>query len=207
LTTRRTAATLGLDRRAFLLANVVVLAGCPRSMPFPAEDTPEGAYARITIAISEDRPRDIFAYLEDEAQWAAHTIRKERAAALSKARAHYPPEELSKLETELGEDAKASDGADVFIRIARARGWIARLRRDLSGIARVERDGDRATIVTARGSRYALRRRTVGIYGLTMFTAELMDGAEKATRDRARIDDAAHDFGAAIGSTGDAARD
>lgn len=176
-------------------------------MPFPPETTPEGAYARITLAIGESKPREIFAYLEDEAQWAAHTIRKERAAALAKARASYPKDELAKLEAEFAVDASAPDGADVFTRIARARGWIARLRRDLSGVARVEHEGDRATIVTARGSRYAMRRRTVGIYGLTMFTAELVDGAEKATRDRARIEEAARDFAAAPGGPTDAAAD
>jgi len=184
----------------------IALGACRKSVPFPPENTPEGAYARVSIAISEGRPRDVFAYLEDEAQWAAHTIRKERSAALSRARATYPADELAKLETELGADARADDGADVFLRIARTRGWVARLRRDLSGIARVERDGDRATIVTARGSRYPLRRRTVGIYGLTMFTAELVDAAEKATRDRARIEEAARDFAAATGGS-DAAAD
>lgn len=183
------------DRRAFIgLLVAVAAAACRKLKPFPSEDTPEGAYARIAIAIADERPRDIFAYLEDEAQWAAHTIHKERKRALDRARATYPSDELQKLEGEIGADAAAADGADVFVRIARAKGWLTRLRKDLSGIERVERDGDRATIVTARGSRYPLKRRTVGIYGLTMFTAELADGAEKATRDRTRIEEAAGDF-------------
>lgn len=210
---------LDRGRRSFLAAFAALVAlvaaaviGCRKKVPFPAEDTPEGAYARICIAIAEGRPRDIFPYLEDEAQWAAHTIRKERSTALSRARASHPPDELEKLVAELGADASAADGADVFTRLARARGWIGRLRRDLSGIARVERDGDRVTIVTARGSRYAMRRRTVGIYGLTMFTAELVDSAEKATRDRARIEEAARDFasvqaGGQPGGGADAASD
>ena len=200
--------TARVDRRTLLraLAPLVVLVGCRKSMPFPAVDTPEGAYARVVVAISEGNPRDIFAYLEDEAQWAAHTIQKEHATSLARARASYPRDELTKLEAEVGADARAADGVDVFLRIARARGFIGRLRRDLSGVARVERDGDRATIVTARGSRYAMRKRTVGIYGLTMFTAELADLAEKATRDRVRIESAAHDFSAAEGVS-DAAAD
>lgn len=169
--------------------------------PFPAEDTPEGAYARITLAVAEDRIRDVFPYLEDEAQWAAHTIQKERALALGKARSSFPAAELSRLEAELAGDARATDGAEVFARIARARGWITRLRRDLSGIARVERDGDRVTLVTARGTRYPMRRRTVGIYGLTLFTADLADGAEKATRDRKRIEEAARDFAGPSGAS------
>lgn len=174
---------------------VFVLAACRKATPFPNEDTPEGAYARIAIALAEGRHRDVFPYLEDEAQWAAHTIQKERKRALEKARASYPPGELEALEQELAVDAVANDGADVFVRIARAKGWFTRLRRDLSGVQRVEREGDRATLVTALGTRYPMRRRAVGLYGLTMFTAELADGAEKATRDRARIEEAARDFG------------
>lgn len=171
------------------------MGGCRhRALPFPPEDTPEGAYARISIAIAEGRLGDVFPYLEDEAQWAAHTIQKERAVALSKARGSWPKDDLAKLEAEVGADAAAKDGVEVFVRIARARGWITRLRKDLSGVARVERDGDRATLVTARGTRYPMRRRKVGIYGLTIFTADLADGAEKATRDRVRIEEAAKDF-------------
>ena len=37
------------------------------------------------------------------------------------------------------------------------------------------------TVVTARGSRYVMRRRKNGIYGLTRFSAELVDGADPVT--------------------------
>lgn len=171
-----------------------LVAGCRKPTPFPPEDTPEGAYARITVAIYDGRQRDVFAYLEDEAQWAAHTIQKERARALAAAKESFPKDELAALEEEIGVDARATDGADVFVRIARQKGWFARLRRDLSGVARVERDGDRCTLVTARGTRYPMKRRTVGIWGLTAFTADLAELAEKATRDRARIEAAAKDW-------------
>jgi hypothetical protein len=184
------------SRRAFVALSLGMpfFVACRKPTPFPSEDTPEGAYARIAIAIAEGRHRDVFPYLEDEAQWAAHTIQKERKRALEKARATYPAEELKKLEAELSADAGATDGADVFVRIAKSKGWFTRLRRDLSGVSRVERDADRATVVTARGTRYPMRRRTVGLYGLTMFTAELADGAEKATRDRTRIEEGAKDL-------------
>jgi hypothetical protein len=194
-----------LRRRAFLAVGLAVWGGggCRRKpLPFPPEDTPEGAYARISIALAEGRLRDVFPYLEDEAQWAAHTIQKERARALAKVRSTYPKDELDRLEAEYGTDARADDGVDVFVRIGKARGWFTRLRRDLSGVLRVERDGDRATLVTARGTRYPMRRRTVGIYGLTLFTADLADGAEKATRDRARIEESAKDFAAPPPVTG-----
>ena len=183
------------SRRAFCAFLPAFAAwGCRKPTPFPSEDTPEGAYARIAIAIAEGRHRDVFPYLEDEAQWAAHTIQKERKRARDRARVSYPADELAKLEAQVAADAGAADGADVFVRIAHAKGWFTRLRRDLSGVQRVERDGDRATVVTARGTRYPMRRRTVGVYGLTMFTAELADGAEKATRDRTRIEEASKDF-------------
>jgi len=42
-------------------------------------------------------------------------------------------------------------------------GWLQRLRRDLSGIEHVEVKGDRASVQTARGTRYPFRRRDNGI--------------------------------------------
>lgn len=151
------------------------------------------------MALADDRPEDLFAYLEDEAQWAVHTLRKEHQAALGAARKSYPADALKPLEAELGVDAASKDAPEVFVRIAKARGWLTRLRKDLSGLARVERDGDRATLVTARGNRIPVKRRTVGIWGLTMFTAELVVEAEKATRDRIRIEEAAKDYALAKG--------
>ena len=44
-------------------------------------------------------------------------------------------------------------------------------------------DGERATIVTARGTRYAFRRRPNGMWGLTLFTAQLLALAERAARE------------------------
>src|SRR6185312_8545170 len=43
--------------------------------PFPSDRTPEGAYARIAKAIAERHPRDIFPYLEQDAEDAAFSIR------------------------------------------------------------------------------------------------------------------------------------
>ena len=180
----------GLGLLTFLL-----LLGCARAAPtFPPEDTPEGSYARIALAVAEGRPRDLFAYLEDDSQWAAHTIRKERRVALDRARKSYPPDALAPLVASYGADAVAADGVDVFVRLGNARGWFDRLRRDLSGVARVEVLGDRATIVTAHGTRYPMRRRKGGIWGLTLFSVELSADAERATRDRTRIEEAASDY-------------
>ena len=74
------------------------------------------------------------------------------------------------------------------------RGWITRLRRDVSGIGKVESAGDRATIETARGTRYPFRRRENGIWGLSMFTAELVAEAERAARDWDVVEKAALDY-------------
>jgi hypothetical protein len=162
--------------------------------PFPPEDTPEGAYARIALAVADRRPRDAFPYLETDAQWASYTIRDMRRKACDLVRTSYPPAEGAPLLAAWREEADAPDGADVFALLAARRGWIARLERDLSGVARVEVQGERATVVTTRGTRYAFRRRDNGIWGLTLFTAELTDEAERASRDRDVVVHAAADY-------------
>ena len=162
--------------------------------PFPSDQTPEGAYMRIAKAIMDEHPRDAFAYLETPAQWACYTIRDTRRKALDRVRASYPEPQKSELAAAYEPDALAPDGADVFARIAKQRGWIARLRRDLSGVAKVDVEGDRASVVTARGTRYAFRRRDNGIWGMTMFTADLEAEAERASRDLSVVSAAADDF-------------
>jgi hypothetical protein len=53
----------------------------------------------------------------------------------------------------------------------------------MSGVAGVAIQAERATVITARGTRYPFRRRDNGIWGLTMFTPELQAEAERASRD------------------------
>jgi hypothetical protein len=182
-----------------LLAAVVVLVVWAGSRlinrrPFPPDTTPEGAYARIALSIAERRPRDAFAYLETEAQWASYTIRDARRKACDRARASYPPDERAQLLAAWGALGGAPDGSDVFATFAAKRGWVARLERDLSGAARTEIEGERATVVTARGTRYPFRRRENGIWGLTIFTAELDAEAERASRDLEVVERAAADY-------------
>ena len=162
--------------------------------PFPPDTTPEGAYARIALAIADRRPRDAFAYLETEAQWASYTIGDARRKACDRVRASYPADERGKLLAAWGDVASAPDGADVFAWMAGKRGWVARLERDLSGAAHTEIEGERATVVTGRGTRYPFRRRENGIWGLTIFTAELAAEAERATRDLDVVEHAASDY-------------
>lgn len=186
----------------FALAGIVVVVAVVGSMawtrmfaqPFPPDTTPSGAYLRIAKNVSEGTTRDVFAYLEQDAQWAAYTIREMRAKASARVRQSYPDGERQLLLEVYKAEAEAPDGADVFVAQAARRGWVARLRRDLSGVASVEIEGARATVVTTRGTRYPFRRRDNGIWGLTIFTGDLVAEAERATRDLAVVTAAADDY-------------
>lgn len=165
-----------------------------RAAHFSADTTPEGAYQRIALAVTEGRPRDCFAYLEDQAQHAAFSIRDYRKRASDRVAATYPEPERSRLLDAYKVHATAPDGADVWLDLAQRRGWVGRLRRDLSGMAKVEAAGERATIVTARGTRYGFRRRENGIWGMTLFTADLLAESERAARDAEVVEKAAGDY-------------
>jgi hypothetical protein len=163
-------------------------------LTFPKDTTPEGAYARIVIAITKGNPRDAFAYMETQAQWASYTIRDYRTKAADLVARAYPEPEKSALLASYRGQAGVPDGADTWLAVAESRGFIARLRKDLSGMKRVEIAGERATVETARGTRYAFRRRENGIWGLTTFTAELVAEAEKAARDYEMVTKSARDY-------------
>ncbi|HEV8245107.1 MAG TPA: hypothetical protein VGP93_05040 [Polyangiaceae bacterium] len=179
-----------------LLALVLLAAGALAFALFtyPSDRTPEGAYYRVVIAVNNGRARDFFAYVETAAQHASYTIGDYRKRARRRVLADYPEPERTRLSKTFEAEALAPDGSDVFALYAARRGWVNRLRRDLSGVARVEVRGDRATVVTARGTRYPFRRRENGIWGLTLFTAELSAEAERAARDMTLIDKAAADY-------------
>ena len=161
---------------------------------FPPDTTPKGAYLRIASSVVDGNIRSAFAYLEDDAQHAAYSIRDYRKQASLRIAAAYPEPERSRLLEAYKVPASAADGADVWVDMAATRGFVGRLRRDLSGIAAVEAVGERATVVTVRGTRYGFRRRENGIYGLTLFTAELMAEAERAARDAEVVEKAAADY-------------
>lgn len=161
---------------------------------FPSDRTPEGAYLRVAIAVNRGRAEDFFAYTETRAQHAAYTIRDFRKKARDRVLAAYPEPERTRLSQEYAAEADAPDGADIFALYAKRHGWMARLRRDLSGVKKIETSGDRATVETAHGTRYAFRRRENGIWGLTLFTPLLDAEAERAARDFSVIDKAAADY-------------
>jgi hypothetical protein len=161
---------------------------------FPPDTTPQGVYLRIANNLSLGDTRTCFAYMEDRAQHAAYSIRDYRRKASDRVAASYPEPERSRLLAAYKAHASAEDGADIWVDIAAKRGWVTRLRRDLSGIAKVETAGDRATIETARGTRYPFRRRENGIWGLTLFTADLVAESERASRDWEVVEKAAADY-------------
>lgn len=163
-------------------------------LTFPSDRTPEGAYLRIVKAVNQGKPEAFFAYTEEAAQHACFTIKDYRKKLLDEATKHYPEHELSRLQKEYGEVATASDGPEVFALMVKKEGWLEQLRRDVSGIERVEHNGPRATIVTSRGTRYAMRKRPGGIWGITAFTPALVDEAERSARDFLQVQKAARDF-------------
>ena len=144
--------------------------------------------------MTADDPRGFFAYLETDAQWASYTIRDMRKQARVRIEQSYPEPQRSELVAQYRRFADAPDGSDVFAMLYVERGWAKRLRKDLSGAVRIDIDGDRASVVTVRGTRWPFRRRDNGIWGLTIFTAELVAEAEKATRDLAVVKAAAEDY-------------
>jgi hypothetical protein len=179
---------------ASLVVSLPLLCAAWAWLRFPSDRTPEGAYLRVVTAVNRGAPERAFAYLETRAQHACYTIRDMRRQALAAISAHFPEAERAKASEGYRALASAPDGADVFAIYARDRGWLDRLRRDLSGIANVEVNGDRATLVTVHGTRYAFRRRENGIWGLTLFTATLDAEAARASRDFAIIEQGAKDY-------------
>lgn len=149
---------------------------------------------RIARSVAADDPRAFFAYLEQEAQWACFTIRDTRAKASARIAKSYPEPQRTQMLEQYAKMAKAPDGSDVFAILYVDRGWARRLRKDMSGVAKVDVEGERASVVTARGTRWPFRRRDNGIWGITLFTAELMAESEKATRDLALVNAAADDY-------------
>ncbi|MCA9593895.1 MAG: hypothetical protein KC776_11310 [Myxococcales bacterium] len=161
---------------------------------YPSDKTPQGAYLRVMSAVNRGQPEAFFAYVETPAQHACYTIARYRKQARERVLQAYPEPERTRLANAYAAEAAAPDGADVFAIYARRLGWLDRLRRDMSGIAKVEIEGERATVETARGTRYPFRRRDNGIWGLTLFTATLVNEAQKAARDAAVIEQAAGDY-------------
>lgn len=189
---RRTAIVAGALLVLGAIPTIYIVAGSR----FPPDTTPEGAYLRLVLAVGDDHLERAFAYLETDAQHACFTLFDYERRAWGLVAASYPEPERTRLLAQYRLAHDAPDGESFFAKLAHARGWVDRLRRDLSGIARVETSGERATIETARGTRYPFRKRDNGIWGTTLFTAELREGAQRAARDFSVVERAAADYGA-----------
>lgn len=161
---------------------------------YPTDRTPKGAYYRVVAAVNERNPEALFPYLETAAQHAAFTINHYKKQSLELVKARYPEQERAQQIEALTPLATTREGPGVFAVYANRFGWLDRLRRDLSGVASIEVEGERATVETVRGTRYAFRRRDNGMWGLTMFTGQLVADAEKAARDHSVIEAAAKDY-------------
>ncbi|MCS6900750.1 MAG: hypothetical protein RMJ98_07925 [Myxococcales bacterium] len=189
-------------RRVILGALVISLSLVPpfyffvQGRSFPADTTPEGAYLRIVLAVRKGRLEEAFPYLETEAQWACYTTVDYHRKIVELVRSFYPEPERGRLLARY-EASAAAGGERYFAAEATRRGWERRLRQDLSGIASVEVEGERASVQTVQGTRYPFRRRENGIWGLTLFTAELKAEATAAARDIQVIERSAMDYKAA----------
>lgn len=181
---------LGVGLLALPLAGFAVM----RSLRFPPDTTPEGAYMRIAHNLGVGKTEMVFPYLEDAAQHACYSVIDYRKKALALVTANYPEPDRTTLMEAYAPEAALEDGSLLWVRLANDRGLVTRLRRDTSGIARVEREGDRATVETVRGTRYPFRRRQNGMWGLAMFTAELVAESQRAARDFDLVEEAAKDY-------------
>jgi hypothetical protein len=177
---------------SLLLLPPVVYAGA--WLFYPTDHTPKGAYFRLTNGVNRGKAQDVFPYLETAAQHAAFTIQKYHADALKRIDEAYPAGQQAAERQRFVELALLEPGPGVFEWYARRFKWLDQLRKDLSGVARVEINGERATVETVRGTRYPFRLRENGMWGLTLFTAQLVSDAEKAARDYSLVDAAATDY-------------
>jgi len=181
-------------RIALALAVVAALAYGWAWLTYPSDRTPEGSYLRVMSAVNQADPHALFPYLETRAQHACFTIGDYRRKAKQRVGKAYPPKKQAAAMVHLEPIASSPEGPDVFELYARENAWLDRLRRDLSRVAHVEINGDRASVQTVKGTRYPFRRRDTGTWGLTLFTAFLSQEAERAARDYAMIEQAAQDY-------------
>jgi len=179
------------------VALIAIGVGLYFAVRYPPDTTVEGVYARIARAVGRDDPTTCFAYLENDAQHAAFTIVDYAKKAEARIREAYPPEDRDRELPRYEALAQAASGAELWTQLARDNGYLVRLRKDMSGIDKIVYAGERATVVTVRGTRYSFRRRPNGIWGLTLFTAELESEAARIARDWERIQQAANDYEAA----------
>lgn len=186
-----------IHRRAWFWLAICGLAIVLAWAFYPNDKTPKGSYYRVMAAVNRGQAAAVFPYLETHAQHAAFTIGNYTRQSRDVVLAAYPEPEKSRELERLSPVADVEPGPGVFAWYAERYGWMDRLRRDLSGVKSIEIDGERATIETVKGTRYPFRRRDTGMWGLTLFTARLVDDGQKAARDHSQVEAAASDYRAA----------
>ena len=150
---------------------------------FPPETEPKGAYLRIVQALQDGRPVEIFPYTETATQHGCYSILGYHRDAYQLITAEFPEERKLSDAPRYEEFAGMKDGSEVFLSIAVRGGYLERLTKDLSAVKQVQINGERATVETVRGTRYSFRRRSNGIWGLTMFSAEIQTEALRSARE------------------------
>lgn len=189
---------------AVLAAAAVVFVTLGLLASAPPETQPEGAYVRVAERISAGDARSVFDLLDDDAKSACERLWRARREASMLVESTYPEPradrpldgsaERARLLEAYRPIADAEDASSVWVVLAKQRGWVTLLRRDLSGVKRVDLDGDAASIQTARGTRYPFAKRANGTWGLALFTAELAGDAWRAERDLEVIRSASADY-------------
>ncbi len=189
---------------AALAALAIVFVGWRLLAGAPPDTQPEGAYVRVAERISAADARGVFTLLDDDGKSACERLWRARREASTLVESTYPepradrPLDLGAERAQLLESyrpiADAEDPAAVWVVLAAQRSWIAILRRDLSGVTKVDLDGDMAVIHTARGTQYPFAKRANGTWGLSLFTTELVADAWRAERDLEVIRSASADY-------------
>lgn len=190
----RKQALLALGGVAAVVVGIPVGWTAYTGLRFPSDRTPEGAYLRVALALGKRKLQDCFPYLETASQHALFTILDYRKRSLALVRKSFVDPEKARWIEAWQAEGDAADPPGLWEVLASRNGWDAQLRRDLSGVGRVEIAGERATVETVRGTRYAFRKAENGIWGMTLFTAELVAHKERAARDFAVTERAAQDY-------------
>lgn len=160
----------------------------------PAATTPEGAYVLLTRTLSDGRDRDAYDLLDDPTRSACEDIVATAGRVARLVLAHFPEAQRESTLARYAPLAHGGDAAELWLDEAERNGWLQRLRSDLSGVAAVEREADRAVVVTVGGTRYPFSRRADGNFGLSAFGTELLRLRDRLAGDAALVEEAAQDY-------------
>ncbi len=162
--------------------------------PFPPDATPEGAYARIALALSNGRPKDAFAYLETDAQWAGYLDPRRSETGRRAREGKLPGDRTGSVARGVAQRGGRA-GRRRCVRSSGQTPWVDRAARE--GLVGRDSDGNTGRPRDHRNrAKHALlvsptRQRHLGA---DPFTAELQAEAERAARDLDVVERAADDY-------------